>query len=248
MIIIWICALTAVSLVSLVSLIGVLTLSLKLEMLRKLTMFLVSFSAGVLLGGAFFHLIPEAVESGGFTPLLSAIILAGIITFLFLERVIYWRHCHVPTSYEHPHPFALMNLVGDGFHNFIDGMIIAGAFLASIPLGITTTLAVILHEIPQEMGDFGVLIHGGFGRKKALLMNFAASVGAVLGAIVILLLNTKVAAISSFIVPFTAGGFIYIAGSDLIPEMKKETQSFKAILHIITLFLGLGVMLLLLKL
>lgn len=248
MLITWIYTLAAVTLVSLVSLIGFITLALKIDVLRKITMFLVSFSAGVLLGGAFFHLIPEVVHVDGLTPVVSAFILAGIIAFLFLERVACWRHCHVQTSPHHPHPFAIMNLVGDGFHNFIDGMIIAGAFLTSLPLGISTTVAVVLHEIPQEMGDFGVLIHGGFGRWKALLMNFAASASAFLGAIVILLLNNRLEAISSFIVPFTAGGFIYIAASDLIPEMKKETESLKAILHIITLSLGLGVMLLLLKL
>jgi zinc and cadmium transporter len=138
-----------------------------------------------------------------------------------------------------------MNLVGDGFHNVLDGMIIAGSFLVSIPLGISTTLAVILHEIPQEIGDFGVLVHGGFGRFKALMMNFAAAVGSILGAVIILLLGMKVGTITAFLVPFTAGGFIYIASSDLIPEMKKESEPAKAFLQIFTLLFGLGIMFLL---
>ena len=239
----WIYTLAAVIIVSLVSLVGIFTISLRLDVLKKILLFLVSFSAGVLLGAALFHLIPSAVKESGFTPILSIFVLSGIITFLFLERVICWRHCHVPTSSEHPHPFALMNLIGDGFHNFLDGMIIAGAFLVNIPLGISTTIAVVLHEIPQEIGDFGVLIHGGFSRLRALLMNFLAALSAILGAIIILVLNMKVGALSLFLVPFTAGAFIYIASSDLIPEMKKEVDPRKAFLQIFTLLLGLGVML-----
>jgi zinc and cadmium transporter len=241
----WIYTLSAVIIVSLVSLSGILTLALRMELLKKILLFLVSLSAGVLLCGAFFHLIPAAAEASGFTPFLAICILIGLITFLFLERVICWRHCHVPTSDEHPHPFAIMNLVGDGFHNVIDGMIIAGSFLVSVPLGISTTLAVILHEIPQEIGDFGVLVHGGFGRFKALMMNFAAAGGAILGAVTILLLNMKVEALTAFLIPLTAGGFIYIASSDLIPEMKKEPEPAKAFLQIFTLLLGLGIMFLL---
>ncbi len=230
---------------SLISLVGVLTLSLKIDFLKKILLFLVSLSAGVLLGGAFFHLLPEAAEEGGFSPMVAGCVLAGILTFLLLERLICWRHCHVPTSKAHPHPFAFMNLIGDGLHNFLDGMIIAGSFLVSIPLGITTTLAVIFHEIPQEIGDFGVLIHGGFKWSKALLMNFAASLSAILGAVMVLLLNLRVESISAFLVPFTAGGFIYIASSDLIPEMKQEPHPHKGLLQIFIFAVGLGIMFLL---
>jgi len=163
----WIYTLTAVVIVSLVSFLGVLTLAFKLDVLKKILMYLVSLSAGALLGGAFFHLIPEAAESMGFGLRLGLYILSGIILFFALEKIICWRHCHIPTSKDHPHPIALMNLVGDALHNFIDGMIIAASFLVSIPLGISTTIAVLLHEIPQEMGDFGVLVDGGFRRMKA---------------------------------------------------------------------------------
>ncbi|MFC1571458.1 ZIP family metal transporter [Candidatus Margulisiibacteriota bacterium] len=238
----WFYTLAAVFIVSLISFVGVLTLAFKIDFLKKILLFLVSLSAGALLGGAFFHLIPEAAEEAGFTAGLAVFILAGIITFMILERVICWRHCHVPTSDEHPHPFAFMNLVGDGFHNFLDGMIIAGSFLVSIPLGISTTLAIIFHEIPQEIGDFGVLVHGGFRRLHALMLNFAAALGAVLGAIVVLLLNIKMAQVATFLVPFTAGGFIYIASSDLIPEMKREISPAKAFLQIGVMVIGLGIM------
>ena len=245
MLMIWIYTLSAVFIVSLVSLVGIFTVAVKIDFLKKILMYLVSLSAGALLGGAFFHLIPEAIEESGLTPAISFSILLGIIVFMMLERAICWRHCHIPTSKNHPHPFAFMNLIGDAFHNFIDGMIIAGSFLVSVPLGITTTIAVIFHEIPQEIGDFGVLVYAGFGRVKALMMNFVAALSAILGAIIVLLLNMQVHTVSTFLVPFTAGGFIYIASSDLIPEMKKESEPFKAFLQIFVLAIGLGIMYLL---
>jgi len=241
MLLTWIYSLSAVFVVSLVSLIGIFTVSLKIEFLKKILLFLVSLSTGGLLGGAFFHLLPEAAENG-FTIGIALSVLAGILVFFTLEKVICWRHCHIPTSEEHPHPFAFMNLIGDVFHNFIDGMLIAGTFLVSVPLGMTTTLAVIFHEIPQEIGDFGVLIHGGFSRFKALMMNFAVALTSVLGAVVVLGLGMKLENISSFLVPFTAGGFIYIAASDLIPELHKEVRPRNSVIQLIFLLIGLGIM------
>lgn len=238
----WIFTLAAVLLVSLVSFVGVLAMAVKIEFLKKALMYLVSLSAGALLGGAFFHLIPEATEAAGCTAGISASILAGILVFFALEKVICWRHCHIPTSEEHPHPFAFMNLIGDAFHNFIDGMVIAGSFLVSIPLGISVTIAVIFHEIPQEIGDFGVLVHGGFSRGRALFLNFASALTAVLGAVVILLLDLKLEALTSFLVPFTAGGFIYIASADLMPEMKKDIHPLKSLAQMLFLLAGLGIM------
>jgi len=241
----WLYTLVAVFTVSLISFAGIFTVSIKLDLLKKLVMYLVSLSAGALLGGAFFHLIPESAEMDGFSFTLALSILAGILVFFFMEKIICWRHCHVPTSEEHPHPFALMNLIGDAFHNMIDGMVIAGSFLVSIPLGISTTLAVAFHEIPQEMGDFGVLIHGGFSRYKALLLNFSVALTSIIGAIVILALNLKVEAVTMFLVPFTAGGFIYIAASDLIPEMRKDIRPLNSFIQMIFLLLGLFIMYLL---
>jgi zinc and cadmium transporter len=241
----WLYTLVAVSIVSLISFVGILTVSIKLDLLKRIVMYLVSLSAGALLGGAFFHLIPEAAEADGFSFNLALFVLVGILVFFALEKIICWRHCHVPTSEEHPHPFALMNLIGDLFHNIIDGMVIAGSFLVSVPLGISTTLAVAFHEIPQEMGDFGVLIHGGFSRFKALMLNFSVALSAMIGAVAVLALNLPVGAVTTFLIPFTAGGFIYIAASDLIPEMKKDIRPLNSFFQMIFLLLGLLIMYLL---
>ena len=168
---VWLYTLASVFIVSLISLIGIFTITLGTNILKKILLFLVSFSAGALLGDTFIHLIPEMAESG-FTIKTSACILSGIILFFIIEKFLHWRHCHIPTSKQHPHPLAAVNLVGDGLHNFIDGTLIAGSYLVSVPLGISTTIAVILHEIPQEMGDFGVLLYAGVRRFRALFYNF----------------------------------------------------------------------------
>ncbi len=241
----WAYSLLAVLVVSLLSFTGVLFLALKKGTLEKFLLFLVSLAAGGLLGGAFIHLLPEAVEQLGIGISFSASILTGILSFFVLEKFIHWRHCHIPTSKHHPHPLALMNLFGDAFHNLIDGAIIAGSFLISVPLGMATTIAVIIHEIPQEIGDFGVLVYGGFSKTKALLFNFCSALTAFLGVVLVLLFGTKFTNLVPLILPFTAGGFIYIAGADLIPELKKETGLSKSIFQFFGLLLGIGLMLLL---
>ncbi|MHA1754575.1 MAG: ZIP family metal transporter [Candidatus Odinarchaeia archaeon] len=244
----WVIVLGAVIIVSLISLIGIIAILIDFERLKRTVHYLVSFAAGSLIGGAFIHLIPESVEeAGSFTVMISASIISGIAFFFILEKLIQWRHCHIPTSDEHPHSFAYLNLIGDGVHNFIDGLIIAGGFLLNINLGIVTTIAVILHEIPQEIGDFGVLIYGGFKVKKALIYNFITALTAIAGAIFSLLLTTVIGDISSFLVPFAAGGFIYIGGSDLIPELnkstnKKEISPKKSAYQLIILLLGVVLM------
>ena len=154
----------------------------------------------------------------------------------------------MPITTEHKHPFAWMNLFGDSIHNFIDGLIIGAAYLVSIPVGIATTTAVILHEIPQEIGDFGVLVHGGFSVKKAILLNFATALTAIFGTIVVLVLGAQSENLSLFLVPFAAGNFIYIASTDLIPELHKETTVSKSTLQLVWFVLGVCVMLLLLRL
>jgi len=238
---VWGYSLISVVLISIISFIGAATLSLKRETLNRILLLLVSLSAGGLLGGAFIHLLPEAMEAG-FSASISLYVLAGIMFFFVMEKFIHWRHCHVPTSGSHPHPFAYMNLFGDGVHNFIDGLIIGASYLAGIPLGIATTIAVILHEIPQEVGDFGVLLHGGFGVKKALLMNFLTGLIAVVGVIVALMLGGMIEGMSLFLLPFAAGGFIYIAGTDLIPELHKECGAGKSMLQFVMILLGMLVM------
>lgn len=242
----WFYPILSVIFVSLLSFVGVLFIAIKEEKLKKILLFLVSFAAGGLLGDSFIHLLPEAIKESGFTLGVSLAVLVGLLLFFVLEKFICWRHCHIPTSKNHPHPVVFMNLIGDGFHNFIDGAVISASFLTSFPLGIATTLAVVLHEIPQEIGDFGVLLHGGLSKTKALVFNFASALAAVGGAILVLILGERIIGVSQLLIPFTAGGFIYIAGSDLIPELHKETNLAKSLIQMVGLILGIGIMLILL--
>jgi zinc and cadmium transporter len=221
---------------------------MKVASLNKIVIFFVSFSAGALFGDAFIHLLPEAVEESGFGLETSLSLLAGIVLFFIVEKFIHWRHCHHATTKSHPHNFAYMNLIGDSVHNFIDGLIIGASYMVSVPVGVATTIAVVLHEIPQEIGDFGVLIHGGFSITKALMINFLTAVTAVLGTVVALALSEFVDGLTLYLVPFAAGSFIYIAGSDLIPELHKEIGWKKAALQLFTFLLGIVVMMSLLLL
>jgi len=246
MIEIWLYTLASVFIISLLSLIGIFTMSIKTEKLKSFLIYFVSFSAGALFGGAFLHLLPEIVGRVGFGLNISLSVLAGIIAFFLIEKVIHWNHCHMPITKNHVHPFSIMNLVGDAFHNFIDGLIIGASYLVSIPVGMAASIAVILHEIPQEISDFGVLLHGGFSKKKALLMNFFVALTAVLGAVVALVLGIYVENITTILIPFAAGGFIYVAGSDLIPELHKECATHKSITQMIFFVLGILIMYLLL--
>lgn len=243
---VWTYTILSVLIVSLVSFIGVISLSLSSKLLRTILIYLISFSAGALFGDVFIHLLPEVVKGNGFVLSISLYVLVGISLFFALEKIIQWQHCHMPITKEHIHSFTYMNLVGDGLHNFIDGLIIAASYMASIPAGIATTLAVVLHEIPQEIGDFGVLVHGGFSKGKALGLNFVSAFFAVIGAIIGLLLARSIENIQLILVPIAAGGFLYIAGSDLIPELHKETTLWKSLLQLITFILGMVVMALLL--
>lgn len=233
----------SVILVSLISFIGVFALSMNQRKLNKFLLYFVSFAAGALLGDAFIHLLPESTEEFGFNLNISIFILLGILIFFILEKFIHWEHCHGHLSNQkHVHPYAFTSLIGDALHNFIDGVIIAAAYLASVPIGITTTIAVILHEIPQEIGDFSILVHGGFSSGKALLLNFGSALVAVVGAVLTMFLNGTIDNIELFLIPVSAGGFIYIAASDLIPELHKETNVKKSFLQLISLILGILIM------
>lgn len=239
---VWFYTLSSVIIVSLVSLMGVFTLSLSREKLNKILIYLVSFAAGTLLGDAFIHLIPEAFEILKNKLLFSVYILLGILVFFIIEKFLHWRHCHKVACDDHPHPFSYIILMGDSVHNFIDGMVIAASYLVSIPVGIATTLAVVFHEIPQEIGDFGSLIYGGFTKVKALTFNFLTALTAIAGAVIVLLLNINDGKLTEFLVPFAAGGFIYIASADLIPELHKDTEPKKSFWQLVTFILGIGLM------
>lgn len=235
--------LLSIVIVSLISVVGIVFLTFKTNNLKKILLYLVSLSAGALLGGAFIHLIPEAIEiKDGMDITLSLAILSGIMAFFILEKVIHWRHCHVPTCKDHPHPLGMMNLIGDAVHNFIDGLAIGVGYIVSIPVGVSTTIAVILHEIPQEIGDFGVLLHAGYSKKKALIMNFITALTAVLGAIIAITIGQVFENITQYLAPFAAGGFIYIATADLIPELKKENNLKKSLIQLTFVILGIAIM------
>jgi zinc and cadmium transporter len=242
---VWIYTLVSVSLVSLISLIGVVTIWLKTTDMSKITILLVSFAVGALFGDAFIHLLPESYERLGMGLGTSLSVVAGLLIFFILEKIIRWRHCHCTSGNEqHYHPVAILNLVGDSVHNFIDGMLIAASFVTSIPLGIATTIAVVLHEIPQEMGDFGVLVHSGLSVKKALWFNFITALTAVVGAVVVLIFGAYFKGFTTFLLPITAGGFLYIAGSDLIPELHHgcDLKVSDAVKQLCAIVLGVAVM------
>ncbi len=226
--------LISILIVSALSLIGVLYLSINEKTLKKILFYLVSFAAGALLGAAFLDLLPEA--NGG---VAYAYVLAGLVFFFLIENFLHWHHVH--HEKKEAHSFAYMNLVGDGVHNLIDGAIIAGAYLVSVPLGVVTTLAVILHEIPQEFGDFAVLIYGGFTKGKALFYNFLTALTAFIGAGLAYYFSTAVQNFDSYVIPFAAGGFIYIATVDLLPALRRETEKNvgKSIAQTVFVILGI---------
>jgi zinc and cadmium transporter len=235
----WLLSLISVLIVSLISLVGIFSLLLNDKRLAKILLYLVSFSAGSLFGDAFIHLVPEAIEQNGLGTSVSVLIMFGILSSFGVERFFQWRHCHIPTSTEHPHSFAYMNLFGDAIHNVIDGLIIGGSYLVNTPIGLATTLAVVFHEIPQEMGDFGVLVYGGFNKRKALWLNFLTALTAFAGALTALVLGSFIEGFIPLLIPFAAGNFIYIAGSDLIPELRKEEPGLlKSALQLTAFVLG----------
>lgn len=240
---IWIYTLVSVVIVSCISLVGLFFLSFNQEKLQKILLYLVSFAVGGLFGDAFIHLIPESFKQLGIGLQVSGYILLGVLVFFVLEKFLRWRHCHVATSSQHLHPVATLNLVGDGVHNLIDGMIIGASYLISFPIGITTTMAVILHEIPQEIGEFGILVHAGLPTTKAITFNFLSALTAVLGAIISLIIGPHIQGYAAHLLPITAGAFIYLAGSDLIPELHGcEPKVSTAFWQFILIILGISIM------
>ncbi len=234
---IWIIISTLI--VSLIAFIGIITLLLNEKKLEKILMILVALSTGALMGGAFLHLIPESIEKfpGEYT---FVYVLLGFIIFFGIEKVLHWRHCHNQKC--SVHTFAYMNLFGDAIHNFIDGLIIATSYMVNINTGIATTIAVILHEVPQEIGDFGVLIYAGIKKVKALFWNFFSALTALAGGIAGYFLSSIMVNSTAFLLPFAAGGFIYISASDLIPEIRKETNVKKSMHTFISFIIGIIIM------
>ncbi|MDP1625309.1 MAG: ZIP family metal transporter [bacterium] len=242
---IWLYSLVSVAIVSLISLVGLITLGVRQERLQKVLSYVVSFSAGALLGDVFIHILPEIMVEGNALS-TSVYILAGIVLFFVLERFLLWHHSHTGHN-ESIHSMTYLTVFGDALHNFLDGMAIAASFLISVPVGIATTVAVMLHEIPQEIGQFAVLVHGGWSRKKALIYNFLSALTAVLGAVVVLLF-TQGTEQPLALLAIGAASFIYVAMSDLIPELHKETSPKKSLIQLFWMIIGIGVMALMLLL
>lgn len=206
------------------------------NLLRKIIFPLVAFSAGALLAGAFLHMIPEAIEEGSNLNFVFIWVLIGFSLFFLLEQFIHWHHCHKMPS-EHKHPVTYLILFADGVHNFIDGLAIGGAFMVDFRLGWVTLFITAAHEIPQELGDYGILIHGGWKAKQALMFNFFSGLTAVLGGLVAYFLAAKINIL--FLLPFAAGNFIYIASSDLIPEIKSHENLKRNLLHFSFFLIGI---------
>ena len=236
----------SVLIVSAISLIGVLAIGINNNILKKGLHYLISFSAGALLGDVFLHLIPELSETD-FSATTGMYFMIGVIIFFLLEKYILWHHSHGDHD-ESIHATSWLTIIGDALHNFIDGLIIAASFIVSIPLGITTTIAVVFHEIPQEIGQFAILIHGGWSKAKALFYNFISALTAIIGAIVVLFITPNLQGAPTFLLAFAGASFIYIAMSDIIPVLHKERSVVKSIWQVVTFIVGIAVMWLLLML
>ncbi len=255
---VWLYSTISILIVSLISFVGAFTLGIKSDKLKKLLIYFISFSAGALFGDAFIHLMPEVVKESGWTLQVSFYLLLGILIFFILEKIVHNQqyHCHGGSDCENElevgvrkskhkheiHSFAYMSLIGSSLHNIIDGMIIATSYLVSFPIGLATTFAVLLHEIPHELGDFSILVHGGFSKGRALFVNFISALISLLGMLIVLFLNAYTGSLTSIIIPMATGGFIYIAGSDLIPELHKEIGFKSAVIQVLTFILGILVM------
>lgn len=250
--------LVSVFFIGLISLIGVATLSVRESVLRSGMHLFIGLAAGALLGDAFIHLIPEAFEAKITNNTFSLSILGGILLFFVLEKYLRWHYDQTDHVICKPgevcavgeaKPLGGLILFGDGAHNFVDGAVIAASYAVSIPLGVATTIAVVLHEVPQEISDFALLLHSGFSRARALFWNFVSALTAFLGAFTFFALGNSVVDIEPIAISLTAGGFIYIAASNLIPELHATKHQGKSAIEFIAVLAGIALMfaLLLLK-
>lgn len=241
----------ATILISLISLISLGLFVFKSQTIHRSTLILVAFAIGSLLGDAFIHLIPESFEIIESPLVASLLIICGILLFFIIEKILRWHHCHDPECQDsnHEQHIVALNMLGDTVHNFIDGLLIAGSFYADFRLGVTTTLAVILHEIPQEIGDFGVFIHHGLSISRSVKLNLLSGLSSLVGVFAVGIIGNQINDFSNYLLPLAAGGFIYLALSDLVPELHaKSKKNLSSITHTFFILLGIGLMSLLLLL
>jgi zinc and cadmium transporter len=240
-------AIISVIIVSLISIIAAIPLLIKKKFSKRLLLFLLSISVGVILSTVFMDFLPEAV-SHGYTLGVAINILLGFLCLFVVEKFVHWHHSKkcADSEYGHGHAYSLapINLIGDGVHNFIDGLVIAGSYAVDISLGITATIAIIFHEVPQEIADFGVLLYSGFSKKKALFFNFLSAIVAIGGTVVGLILVNKLHGFTQFIIPFAAGSFLYIAASNLLPELHRHCKLKESLLHLLAIVIGIGIIIL----
>lgn len=252
-------ALLAVVAVSLLSLLGVVLFLFEERVMKKILLYIVSFSTGALMGDVFIHILPEMAEKNPEQfPRGMLVVLTGILFSFAIEKLIHWRHCHMlpeekccggdHAHQEHHHPVGLMSTIGESMHNFIDGIVIASAFLSSVPVGVATALAVMFHEIPHEIGNVAVLLHSGYSKRRAITLNMLSASTAIVGALGVLLISRGMADVADYMLPFAAGNLLYIAGSDLIPELHKETRLKQGAFQLLSIAAGMLMMYLLLNL
>lgn len=235
-------ALLSVIFVSLLSLLGALFLVFERKLLEELVTYALALSSGILLGAAFLDVLPESLNKVN-TDTVFLFVLVGIVTFFGLEKIITWHHHHADEEEElkREKPVAYLTLIGVGIHNFMDGLVLGISYLVSIPLGFITTVAIVGHEIPHELSDFVVLVYGGFSNKKALFWNFLSGLTATAGTLIVLFASQTVTAHTDFLLPFAAGNFIYIASSDLIPELHKKRQLPGSIIQLVLIIAGIAI-------
>jgi zinc and cadmium transporter len=242
--IIWFNALFSVFVVSLISLAGIVFISMKPVRLQGIIFILVSFAIGGLFGDCFFHLLPAAYVKIRNPSKISFFIILGILAFFILEKFLLWRHDHHIQDDKNNKikPLGYISLVADSVHNLFDGVLIGSSYLVSFKIGLATTVAVIMHEIPHEIGNFGVLVHSGFTIKRALLLNFMTACTAIFGTVCALIFGEMSGEFTNLILPFAGGGFIYLAGSDLVPELKKSNSLVSSLVQFLIIICGLSLL------
>ena len=236
---VWLYALLSTIFVSLVSFSGIFLISFKADALKKTLIFLICFAVGALLGNTFFHLLPEAYFHIHETPVVAWFALGGFLAFLLVDQYLHTSASHTKG---HVKTFGYLSLYADALHNFTDGILIAVAWMVSPEVGIASTLAIVLHEFPQEISEFGILLRAGFSKKKALLYNFYSASTAVLGTVIALWAGKEMKHFSVYILPIAAGGFIYLAVANLLPEILKESTKRNIWLYLLFILTGMLLM------